>query len=174
MARESTQHKLDRVRSPRVQITYDVETGDAIEMKELPFVLGVLADLSGKPTEPLPRVRDRKFVEIDRDNFDAAMRGMKPRVAFRVDNELTGDGSQLAVELTFNGIEDFEPEQIARQVEPLRKLLETRMQLQALLAKADGNDRLGEKLQEIIGNTEMLRKLGDEMGVAGGKEGGNG
>src|SRR5512132_2410036 len=99
MARESTQHKLDRVRSPRVQITYDVETGDAIEMKELPFVMGVLADLSCKPAEPLPKVRDRKFVEIDRDNFDAVMRGMKPRLAFRVGNELTGDDSQIAVEL---------------------------------------------------------------------------
>jgi type VI secretion system protein ImpB len=175
MARESTQHKLDRVRAPRVQITYDVETGDAIEMKELPFVLGVLADLAGKPDEPLPRVRDRKFVEIDRDNFDAAMRGMKPRLAYRVDNQLTGDDSQMAVELRFNSIEDFEPEQVARQVEPLRRLLETRMQLQALLAKADGNDRLSEKLQEIIGNTEILKKLGQEMGVGGdGKEGSNG
>jgi type VI secretion system protein ImpB len=159
-----------------VQITYDVETGDAIEMKELPFVLGVLADLSGKPDEPLPRVRDRKFVEIDRDNFDAAMRGMKPRLAYRVDNQLTGDDSQMAVELRFNSIEDFEPEQVARQVEPLRRLLETRVQLQALLAKADGNDRLSEKLQEIIGNTEILKKLGQEMGVSGadGKEGSNG
>jgi|SRR5437899_9811118 type VI secretion system protein ImpB len=176
MAKESTQHKLDRVRSPRVQITYDVETGDAIEMKELPFVLGVLADLSGKPAEPLPRVRDRKFVDIDRDNFDAVMRGMKPRLAFRVDNQLTGDDSQMAVELRLNSIEDFEPEQVAMQVEPLRKLLETRIQLQALLAKADGNDRLSEKLQEIIGNTEMLKKLGDEMGMSGegGKEGSNG
>lgn len=173
MARESTQHKLDRVRSPRVQITYDVETGDAIEMKELPFVMGVLADLSGKPAEPLPKVRDRKFVEIDRDNFDAVMRGMKPRLAFRVGNELTGDDSQIAVELNLKGIEDFEPEQVAQQVEPLRKLLETRIQLQALLAKADGNDRLSEKLQEIIGNSEMLKKLGDEMGV-GAKEGSNG
>jgi type VI secretion system protein ImpB len=176
MARESTQHKLDRVRSPRVQITYDVETGDAIEMKELPFVMGVLADLSGKPAEPPAKVRDRKFVEIDRDNFDAVMRGMKPRLAFRVGNELTGDDSQMAVELNFGSIEDFEPEQVAKQVEPLRKLLETRIQLQALLAKADGNDRLSEKLQEIIGNSEMLKKLGDEMGVGGdgGKEGSNG
>src|SRR5438445_7151075 len=99
MARESTQHKLDRVRPPRVQITYDVETGDAIEVKELPFVLGMLADLSGKPEEPLPRLRDRKFVEIDRDNFDAVMRGMKPRVSFRVDNKLTNEVTQLGVDL---------------------------------------------------------------------------
>src|SRR5215475_6671768 len=173
MARESTQHKLDRVRSPRVQITYDVETGDAIEMKELPFVLGMLADLSGKPEEALPRMRDRKFVEIDRDNFDAVMRGMKPRLAYRVDNKLTEDESQLAVEMKFNSIEDFEPEQVARQVEPLRKLLETRQQLQALLAKMDGNDKLAAKLQEIIGNTDMLKQIGSEVGGES-KEGGNG
>ena len=173
MARESTQHKLDRVRSPRVQITYDVETGDAIEMKELPFVLGVLADLSGKPEEALPRMRDRKFVEIDRDNFDAVMRGMKPRLAYRVDNKLTEDESQLGVELKFNSIEDFEPEQVARQVEPLRKLLETRQQLQALLAKMDGNDKLAAKLQEIIGNSDMLKQIGSEVGGES-KEGGNG
>src|SRR5712691_7749445 len=117
MARESTQHKLDRVRPPRVQITYDVETGDAIEMKELPFVLGVLSDLSGKPEEALPRLRDRKFVEIDRDNFDAVMRGMKPRLSFRADNKLSDDNTQLGVELKFNSIEDFEPEQVVRQVE---------------------------------------------------------
>jgi type VI secretion system protein ImpB len=165
--KESTQHKLDRVRSPRVQITYDVETDGAIELKELPFVLGVLSDLSGKPEEPLPRLRDRKFVEIDRDNFDDVMRGMKPRLAYRADNKLTNDDTKLAVELRFNSLEDFEPEQVARQVEPLRKLLETRMQLTALLAKTDGNERLAEKLQEIISNTEMLKKVGAEAGVAG-------
>ena len=167
MARESTQHKLDRVRPPRVQITYDVETGDAIEMKELPFVLGVLSDLSGKPEEALPRLRDRKFVEIDRDNFDAVMRGMKPRLAYRVDNKLSDDNTQMAVELRFNSLEDFEPEQVVRQVEPLRKLLETRQQLQALLAKMDGNDKLTDKLQEIISNTDMLKKIGSEVGGGG-------
>lgn len=176
MARESTQHKLDRVRPPRVQITYDVETGDAIEMKELPFVLGVLSDLSGKPEEALPRLRDRKFVEIDRDNFDAVMRGMKPRLAYRVDNKLSDDNTQIGVELKFNSLEDFEPEQVVRQVEPLRKLLETRLQLQALLAKMDGNDKLTDKLQEIISNTDMLKKIGSEVGAGEeGKEGrGNG
>lgn len=171
MARESTQHKLDRVRPPRVQITYDVETGDAIELKELPFVLGVLSDLSGKPEEALPRLRDRKFVEIDRDNFDAVMRGMKPRLAYRVDNKLSDDNTQMGVELKFNSLEDFEPEQVVRQVEPLRKLLETRLQLQALLAKMDGNDKLTDKLQEIISNTDMLKKIGSEVGAGeGGKE----
>ncbi len=162
MPRESTQHKLDRVRPPRVHITYDVELGDAIENKELPFVMGVLADLSGKPDEPLPRLRDRKFIEIDRDNFDDVMKGMKPRLAFQVDNKLTDDDTKMGVELRFNSIEDFEPEQVARQVEPLAKLMEVRRELTGLLAKADGNDRLGEKLREIISNTELAEKIAKE------------
>ena len=165
MARESTQHKLDRVRPPRVHITYDVEIGDAIEMKELPFVVGVLADLSGKPDAPLPRVKDRTFVEIDRDNFNAVLKGIKPRLAFRVDNKLTNDDTRLAVELRFNSMDDFEPEAVVNQVEPLRKLLETRRQLASLLAKTDGNDRLSERLQEIISNTALLQQLGKEAGL---------
>ncbi|MGE0826414.1 MAG: type VI secretion system contractile sheath small subunit [Candidatus Binatia bacterium] len=164
MARESTQHKLDRVRPPRVHITYDVEIGDAIEMKELPFVVGVLADLSGKPDTPLPRLRDRKFVDIDRDNFDDVMKGMAPRLAFKVDNKLTDDDSKMGVELRFNSIEDFEPEKVVNQVEPLRKLLEVRRQLSDLLAKTDGNDKLNERLQEIISNTEELQKIAQEAG----------
>ena len=168
MARESTQHKLDRVRPPRVQITYDVEIGDAIELKELPFVVGVLADLSGKPEEPLPRLKDRKFVEIDRDNFNEVLRGMKPRLAFRVDNKLSDDDTKMDVELKFNSLDDFEPEQVVQQVEPLRKLLETRQQLQALLAKMDGNDKLDDMLQEIISNTDMLKKIGSEVGAGEG------
>jgi type VI secretion system protein ImpB len=165
MARESTQHKLDRVRSPRVHITYDVEIGDAIEMKELPFVMGVLADLSGKPDTPLPRLRDRKFVEIDRDNFNDVLKGMKPRLAFRVDNKLTDDDTKLGVELRFQNIDDFSPERVAEQVEPLRKLIEVRQQLKSLLAKTDGNDRLAERLQEIINNTEKLQQLSQETGM---------
>jgi type VI secretion system protein ImpB len=142
-----------------------VEIGDAIEMKELPFVVGVLADLSGKPDEPLPRLRDRKFVDIDRDNFNDVMTGMKPRIAFKVDNKLTNDDSKMAVELRFNDIEDFEPEKVVNQVEPLKKLLEVRRQLSDLLAKTDGNDKLNERLQEIISNTELLQKIGQEAGV---------
>jgi type VI secretion system protein ImpB len=165
MARESTQHKLDRVRSPRVHITYDVQIGDAIEMKELPFVMGVLADLSGKPDEPLPRLRDRKFVEIDRDNFNEVMKGTKPRLAFQVDNTLTDDDTKLGVELRFQDIDDFSPERVAEQVEPLRKLIEVRQQLKGLLAKTDGNDRLAERLQEIISNTEKLQQIGQEAGL---------
>src|SRR5712692_3888714 len=114
--KESTQHKLDRVRPPRVHITYDVQVGDAIEMKELPFVMGIMSDLSGKPDEPLPRLKDRKFVEIDRDNFDTVMKGMKPRLQYSVDNTLTNDGSKMGVELRFNSLDDFAPEQVANQV----------------------------------------------------------
>jgi type VI secretion system protein ImpB len=162
---DSIQHKLDRVRPPRVHITYDVETGGAIEMKELPFVMGILADLSGKPEEPLPRLRDRKFVEIDRDNFNDVLKGIKPRLAFRVDNRLTNDDTKIGVELRFQNLDDFSPERVAQQVEPLRKLLEIRQQLASLLAKTDGNDRLGERLQEIISNTEMLQRVGKEAGL---------
>jgi type VI secretion system protein ImpB len=165
MAGESTQHTLDRVRSPRVHITYDVEIGGAIEMKELPFVAGVMADLSGKPDEPLPRLRDRRFVDIDRDNFDAVLKGMKPRLAFHVDNTLANDDSKMAVELHFNSMEDFEPEHVVNQVDPLRKLLEVRQQLSALLAKTDGKDRLSEQLQEIISNTELLQQVSKEAGL---------
>jgi type VI secretion system protein ImpB len=165
MGRESTQHKLDRVRPPRVHITYDVEIGDAIELKELPFVVGVLADLSGKPDEALPRLRDRKFVDIDRDNFNDVLKGMKPRLAYKVDNKLTNDESKMGVELRFNNLDDFEPEQVVNQVEPLRKLLEVRKQLSDLLAKTDGNDKLNERLQEIISNTELLQKIGQETGT---------
>lgn len=170
MPRESIHKKLGRVRPPRVQITYEVETGGSIQMKELPFVVGVLADLSGQPAEPLPRLRDRKFVEIDRDNFDAVLKGMKPRLAYRVDNKLTGDDTKLGIELRFNSMEDFEPENVARQVEPLRKLLESRIQLKALLAKTDGNERLSERLQEIIGNTDLLQKLGKDAGLGAGPD----
>jgi type VI secretion system protein ImpB len=168
--KESIQHKLDRVRPPRVQITYDVEIGGAIENKELPFVAGVLADLSGKPTEPLPKVKDRKFVEIDRDNFNQVLEGMKPRLAFRVDNKLGGkEDSQIAVELKFKSMDDFHPEQVAQQVEPLRKLIDARRKLAELRTKLDGNDKLDELLQDVISSTEALTTLSKEAGVEGSK-----
>ena len=176
MGKESTQHKLDRIRPPRVQITYDMETGGAIEMKELPFVMGIMADLSGNPEQPLPNLKDpkRKFVDIDRDNFDDVMKGMAPRLAYKVDNKLTNDDSKMGVELKFNSIDDFGPEQVANQVEPLRKLVEIRKQLSALLAKADGNDKLAEKLQDIIKDTELQQKIGKEAGLGEAKEEANG
>jgi type VI secretion system protein ImpB len=163
--KESLQHTLDRVRSPRVQITYDVEIGDAIEKKEIPFVVGVLGDFSGKPDEPLPKMKDRKFVEIDRDNFNKVLEGMKPRVAFRVDNKLANDGSQLSVDLRFKSMDDFHPENVAEQITPLKKLVEARKRLSDLLTKLDGNDKLDELLQDVISNTDSLKKLGDEAGV---------
>ncbi|MCB2147271.1 MAG: type VI secretion system contractile sheath small subunit [Deltaproteobacteria bacterium] len=167
---ESLQHTLDRVRSPRVQITYDVEVGDAIEMKEIPFVVGVLADLSGKPDEPLPKVKDRKFVEIDRDNFNQVLSGMKPRLAYRVDNKLTDDDSKIAVELRFKSLDDFHPERVAEQVTPVRKLVEARKRLSDLLAKLDGNDKLDELLQDVLASTDSIQKLGKEAGVDEKKE----
>jgi type VI secretion system protein ImpB len=169
--KESLQHTLDRVRAPRVQITYDVEIGDSIEKKEIPFVVGVLGDFSGKPSEPLPKMKDRKFVEIDRDNFNKVLEGMKPRVAFRVDNKLANDGSQLAVDLSFKSMDDFHPANVAEQITPLKKLVEARKRLSDLLTKLDGNDKLDELLQDIISNTDALKKLGDEAGAGTTEEG---
>lgn len=164
--KESLQHVLDRVRSPRVHITYDVEIGDAIEMKEIPFVVGVLADLSGKPDQPLPKVKDRKFVEIDRDNFDQVLEGMKPRIAYKVENKITGGDTKMGVELRFKNIDDFHPERVADQITPIRKLVETRRKLSDLLSRLDGNDKLDALLQDVIANTEQLKELGKEAGVA--------
>lgn len=162
--KESLQHKLDRVRPPRVQITYDVELGGAIELKELPFVVGVLGDFVGKPEEPLPALKQRKFVEIDPDNFNQVMAGMKPRLAFTTENKLQDDGSKLGVELKFNSIEDFEPDNIAQQVEPLRKLVEARQKLSDLRLKMDGNEKLEGMLEEIIANADKQKELADALG----------
>lgn len=156
---ESTQHKLGRIRPPRVQITYDVEIGEAFEKKELPLVVGVLSDLSGKPEEALPPLKERKFVEIDRDNFNDVLESITPRLALRVPNRLADDDSQLNVELRFRDIEDFSPVNVLKQVEPLRKLYEARQRLVDLLAKLDGNDELDKRLQEIAGNTEQLTEI---------------
>ncbi|MDD3483896.1 type VI secretion system contractile sheath small subunit [Azovibrio restrictus] len=160
MAKESTQKKLSRVRPPRVQITYDVEIGDAIETKELPFVLGVLGDYSGRPKNPLPKMKDRKFVEIDRDNFDEVLKAMEPRLTLRVDNQLKKDDSQMGLELNFNKLEDFEPQNVVAQVEPLKKLLEVRTRLADLRNKINGNDRLETLLDEVMRDTEKLKKIG--------------
>jgi type VI secretion system protein ImpB len=156
---ESTQHKLDRIRPPRVQITYDVEIGGAIQQKELPLVMGVMADLSGKPDQPLPKVKDRSFVQIDRDNFNEVLSSIGPRVAFTAENILGNDGSFLNVELRFKNMDDFEPLAIANQVPALKKLLEARGKLSDLMAKLDGNDVLDSKLQEIVADTEALKEI---------------
>jgi type VI secretion system protein ImpB len=172
MARESTQHKLDRVRSPRVQITYDVEVGGAIEIKELPFVVGVLGDFTGQPEQPLPRLKDRKFVEVNPDNFDTVLEGMKPHLSFAVENKLSeeSDAANLKVDLHFKSMDDFEPENVARQVKPLKELLDLRTRLSDLRGSLQGNDKLEEVLLEAVGNTEKLEKLKGEMK----KEGSNG
>ena len=170
---ESTQHVLDRVRPPRVQITYDVETGGAIEMKELPFVVGIMSDLSGQPVEALPKVKDRKFVEIDRDNFDDVLAGIAPHLDYSAPNRLTDEeGSNLKVELVFKGMEDFEPLSIVDQIEPLKKLLEARQRLVDLLAKLDGNDELDALLQDVIGNSEQLEEVKSQVEEESGDEGG--
>ena len=159
MPKESIQQKLSRVRKPRVHITYDVEVGDAIEQKELPFVVGVLADLSGQPKEALPRIKDRKFVEIDRDNFNQVLAGSKPRLTFRVPNRLANDDSQIGVELEFAHLDDFGPEAVAHQVEPIRKLVEARQRLNELALKINASDRLDELLQEAVKNTDALKQI---------------
>jgi type VI secretion system protein ImpB len=164
MPRESVHQKLSRVRKPRVHITYEVESGGAIELKELPFVVGVLADLSGMPKEGLPRIKDRKFVEIDRDNFNQVLAGTKPRLAYRVPNRLANDDSSLGVELEFKSMDDFGPEAVAQQVEPIRKLVEARQRLNELALRVNSSDRLEELLQDVVQNTESLRTLRPEPG----------
>lgn len=163
---DSTQHKLDRVRSPRVQITYDVEVGGALEQKELPFVMGVMGDYSGNPADPLPKLKDRKFVNIDRDNFNDVLKGCKPRLTYRVDNTMTDEGGQMPVELNFRNMADFEPAQVASQIEPLRKLMEIRGKLSDLKNKMYGNDKLGELLNDILQDTDKLAALGKEVAPA--------
>jgi type VI secretion system protein ImpB len=160
---QGTQKKLERVRPPRVSITYEVETGGAIEMKELPFVMGVLADLSGNPSQPLPRLKERKFVEVNPDNFDTVLKSAQPRVQFTADNKPQGDGSKLAVELKFESLEDFSPDRVAEQVKPLRELLELRTKLADLRGRLQGNDKLEEILQETINDAEAMRKLRAEI-----------
>ena len=169
MARESTQHKLDRVRSPRVHITYDVETGGAIELKELPFVVGVLGDFTGQPTEPLPKLKDRKFVEVNPDNFDSVLEGMKPHLAFSVENKLSDepDAPNLKVDLNFKSMDDFEPQNVARQVKPLKELLDLRTKLSDLRGSLQGNDKLEELLLDAVGDKDKLDKLKKEMGDGG-------
>jgi type VI secretion system protein ImpB len=167
MARESVQKKLQRVRPPRVQVNYEVEVGDAIELKELPFVMGVLGDFSGMPTEQLPRLKDRRFVEVTPDNFDSVLDSMKPHLAFSVENKLSEDpnAGQLKVDLHFRKLEDFEPEQVARQVKPLRDLLDLRTKLSDLRGTLQTNEKLDELLLDAVSNTEKLDKLRKELGI---------
>jgi type VI secretion system protein ImpB len=162
---ESQQHKLDRVRRPRVQITYDVETGGAMVKTELPFVVGVMADLSGQPKQALPALKERKFVPIDRDNFNEVLERAAPRLAMKVDNRLTDDNTKLAVDLNFKSIDDFEPARVAEQVAPLKELLDMRLRLTQMLAKMEGNDKLDQLLNDVLNNTEKAMSLAKQLGI---------
>ncbi|HVE08715.1 MAG TPA: type VI secretion system contractile sheath small subunit [Paraburkholderia sp.] len=157
--KESIQKRLQKVRPPRVQLTYEVERGDAIEVKELPFVVGVVADLAGQSEVEQPKLRDRKFVNIDRDNFDDVMKGIEPRAAYQVENRLSDAGGKFAVDLRFRSMADFDPDQVVAQVEPLRKLLEARSKLADLRNKLAGNDKLEDLLGEVLKNTQQLQAL---------------
>ena len=164
MAKESLQKKLSRVRPPRVHITYDVETGGAIQKREIPFIVGVLADLAGQQKDPPEPVSEREFVEIDRDNFDTVMSRIAPRLAFKVDNKLSEDDTRLGVELNFQKMSDFDPINIVKQVEPLNKLHELRSDLANLRSNLFGNTKLEQLLQEIIQDSDALNKLAEEAG----------
>jgi type VI secretion system protein ImpB len=162
--KDSVQSRLGKVRPPRVHLTYDVQVGDAIEKKELPFVVGVLGEFSGQPDadKPLPKLKDRKFVAVDLDNFDDVMSGMGPKSSYRVKNKLSADGGEFAVNLEFKSMEDFRPESVVQQVEPLRKLLEARTRLSDLRNKLAGNEKLDDILSDILSNTEKLAQLSAE------------
>lgn len=160
----SVHGKLNRVRKPRVHITYDVDTGGAVAKKELPFVVGVLGDFSGDPTEPLKPLKDRKFVQIDRDNFNDVLARVSPGLNLKVENTLQGDGSEMAVQLNFKSMDDFDPAQVARNVPALRKLLETRDKLRDLLTKVDRSEDLESVLEQVLQNTDELKKLSSELG----------
>jgi type VI secretion system protein ImpB len=162
---ESVNTKLERVRAPRVHIKYEVETGGAIELKELPFVMGILGDFTGQPVEPLARLKDRKFVEVTPDNFDDVLKSMKPHLSFTVDNLLSEDpnAGKLGVDLRFESLDDFSPDRVAEQVDPLRKLLELRRQLADLRGSLQGNDKLDEVLQATLGSEDSLSKLKTEL-----------
>ncbi len=159
----SVHDKLERVRRPRVHIKYEVETEGAEVEKELPFVVGVLGDFSGHPTEPLKPLRDRKFVQIDRDNFDDVLARMTPGLQLRVSNTLRGDGSEIPINLKFHSMDDFEPARVADQIPALKTLLEKRNQLRDLLAKADRSEELESLLEQILQSDEEMRRLASEL-----------
>ena len=161
----SIHEKLQRVRKPRVHIKYEVETEGAVVEKELPFVVGVLGDFSGDPTQPLRPMKDRKFVQIDRDNFNDVMRRMTPGLNFRVENTLGGDQSELAVDLKFESMDDFAPASVVNQVEPLKRLQETRDKLRDLMTKADRSEELESLLERVLQNQEDLSALSGALGI---------
>lgn len=160
--RESVQKKLQRIRPPRVQLTYDVEVGDGKEVKELPFVIGVLGDFSAASELEKTKLKDKKFINVDLDNIDEVMQSLAPRATFQVENTLTEEGGRLAVDLTFNSMQDFRPENVVQQVDPLRKLVEARERLTDLRNKISNNERLEDLLDEVLQNTDQVRRLNAE------------
>ena len=162
---ESIHEKLKRVRKPRVHITYEVETEGAEILRELPFVLGIMGDFSGDPTQQLRPLNERKFIQIDRDNFNEVMTRMTPGLNLRVDNKLADDGSQMAVSLKFDSIDDFEPARVAEQVPALKALLETRNQLRDLMSKVDRSEQLESLLEQILTNETELKSLSGQLGI---------
>lgn len=161
----SIHDKLSRVRKPRVHLTYDVETEGAMVSKELPFIVGVMGDFSGDPTEPLKPLKDRRFIQIDRDNFNDVMAKMTPGLQMKVENTLAGDGSEMAVELKFNSMDDFEPGAVVNQVEPLKKLMETRNQLRDLMTKVDRSEDLENLLEKVLTTEGDLDNLAKDLNV---------
>ncbi|MDH5217735.1 MAG: type VI secretion system contractile sheath small subunit [Gammaproteobacteria bacterium] len=157
--------KLSRVRKPRVHISYDVETEGGVVKKELPFVVGVMGDFSGDPTSPLKSLKERKFVQIDRDNFNSIMARMTPGVSMKVENVISGDGSEMAVDLKFNSMSDFDPGAVVEQVEPLRKLKETRDKLRDLMTKVDRSEELESLLEQVLQNNDDMKKISGELGL---------
>ncbi|WP_180178693.1 type VI secretion system contractile sheath small subunit [Acinetobacter sp. YH01013] len=160
--KESVQKKLQRIRPPRVQLTYDVEVGDGIASKELPFVVGVMGDFSAASEVEKTKLKDKKFINVDLDNIDEVMQCLAPRAAFQVENTLTAEGGKLSVDLIFNSMEDFRPEQVVQQVDPLRKLLEARERLTDLRNKISNSERLEDLLDEVLNNTDQIRQLSAE------------
>ncbi|MEE2732143.1 MAG: type VI secretion system contractile sheath small subunit [Pseudomonadota bacterium] len=169
---DSIHDKLKRVRKPRVHITYDVETGGAEQVKELPFVMGVMGDYSGDNTENKKSLKERKFVNIDRDNFNQVMGNVNPTVSMKVENTLAGDDSEMAVDLSFKSMDDFDPTAIVNQVEPLKQLLEARNKLRDLMSKADRSEALEGILEDILQNTDKVASISQELGLDK-KEGGD-
>lgn len=161
---ESIHKKLNRVRKPRVHISYDVETEGAVQQKELPFVVGVMGDFSGDPTTELKPLRDRRFVQIDKDNFDEVLKSMTPGLQFSVNNTLTDDDSTMAVDLKFEAMSDFEPEAIVNQIDPLKQLLEARNKLRDLSTKADRSDELEDIIEKVLNNQADLNDLAKALG----------
>ncbi len=162
---ESIHDKLKRVRKPRVHITYEVETNGALGKKEIPFVMGVMGDYSGDNTETKKALKDRKFSQIDRDNFNEVMNNVSPQLSMKVDNTLEGNGTEMAVSLNFKSMEDFEPHKVVENIEPLRKLMETRNKLRDLLTKADRSEALESVLEKILSNEQVMSALSKELGV---------